>query len=70
MRQKLITPAIFAWFGATFATGLGLVEIFGPVAVLLMGFILTAPPSGTDDRFGKAMVTIITAGGILIGLWL
>jgi hypothetical protein len=69
MREKLFTLAIFSWFAAIFACGLGIVKIFGPVAILLMGFILSADRSQSGDRFGKIMVTLITAGSILLGLW-
>lgn len=70
MHAKLLTPAILAWFAATVACGMGAVIVFGPLAVLLMGFILSADRSKLDDRFDKVMVTLITAGGIFLGLWL
>lgn len=70
MHSKLLTPAIFAWFAATFACGLGAVTVFGPIAVLLMGFILSADRSKLNDRFDNVMVTLITASGIFVGLWL
>lgn len=68
MNPRIVSVAAGAWIVSAIICGFGYVEVFAPMTVVLLGFVLAFDRSAPDDRLGPFMATAVAAGAIWLGL--
>ena len=68
MRDRIVYILAIAWMASIALCCMGLVKVFGPLSVLLVGAALAADRSQQIDRVGLVVATFVTGGAVFFGI--